>query len=284
MVMMEWTKALECPRCHARGLTLHAASNDELLPERGDPACNHCGSRFPIRDHILDMTQPNDSELLTIAGLSNYLPFLPWGYENIWRPRSLTLLSGEDFSVERELKLLNDWLAVQPCELVIDLGSSTDWYARGVAKSEPNGSAVSIVAIDMSVGMLRTGRAYACRDGVKNIAHIRVPAQRLPFADASVDALMCGGSLNEFRSMGEALREARRVCKPSGRLFAMSLLKSISLGGQFGQWNAHLSGISFPALDQFNETLKASGWQVERQRVFGVVGCTLMKPDENSQI
>lgn len=281
---MDWTNVLKCPRCRARELTLHAASDDELLPECGEAICNQCDSRFPIRDHVLDMTQPNDSGLLTIAGLSNYLPFLSWGYENIWRPRSLTQLSGENFPVERELKLLNDWLAVQPSELVIDLGSSTDRYARGVAKSEPNGSAVSIVAIDMSMGMLRAGRAYACRDGVKNIAHIRAPAQRLPFADASVDALVCGGSLNEFRSMGEALREARRVCKPSGRLFAMSLLKATSFAGRVAQWNASLGGISFPALDQFNETLKASGWQVERQRVFGVVGCTLMKPDGNSPI
>ena len=281
MVMMEWKKALECPRGHAHGLSIDAIPEEDLLPECGEALCNQCESRFPIRNHVLDMTQPNDSGLLTIAGHSNDLPLLPWGYENIWRPRSLTMLAGESFPVEREIGLMNEWLAVRPNELVVDLGSSTDLYARGIGMQQDN---ATIVAIDMAAGMLKAGRAYARRDRILNIAHFRAPAQRLPFADATVDALMCGGSLNEFRSMGEALREARRVCKPSGRLFAMSLLKATSFGGRIAQWNASLGGISFPALDQFNRTITASGWQVERQQVFGVVGFTLMKPDRNSPI
>ena len=272
---MDWTNALQCPRCGARGLTIDAKSSDELLPERGETICNQCDAKFPIRDHVLDVAQRDDTRLLTLAGVSNYLPFLPWGYENVWRPRSLTMLSGEPFPVEREIKLLNDWLAVQPNELIVDLGSSTDLYPRDIGKQNAD---ATIVAIDMAAGMLKAGRAYARRDGVKNIAHVRAPAQRLPFADASVDALVCGGSLNEFRSMSEALREARRVVKPSGRMFAMSLLKATSLPGRIGQWNARLSGITFPTLDEFNAMVQSAGWTRERQQVFGVVVFTLMKP------
>ena len=270
---MDWTNALQCPRCHAGGLTIHAPSDGELLPERGEAICNQCGSRFPVRAHVLDVTQRNDSGLLTLAGLSNYLPFLPWGYEHIWRPRSLTTLSGENFPVEREIKLLHDWLAVQPRELVIDLGSSTDLYARALGRRIAD---ATVIAIDMSNGMLKAGRAYARRERVKNTAHVRAPAQRLPFADGSIDALVCGGSFNEFRSMDEVLREARRVCKPGGRLFAMSLLRATSLGGQFGQRNARLAGISFPTLDGFNATTQSTGWSCERQQVFGLVAFTLM--------
>jgi len=200
---------------------------------------------------------------------------LPWGYENIWRPRSLALLSRETFPVAREIKLLNDWVAPQSGELIVDLGSSTDLYARGIGKS--NADAI-IVAIDMATGMLLAGRKYMLRDGVKNIAHVRAPVQRLPFADASVEALVCGGSLNEFRSMSEALREARRVVKSDGRLFAMSLSKATSLAGRIGQWNARLSGISFPPLDEFNRVIAQAGWQCERQQVYGIVVFTLMKP------
>lgn len=203
------------------------------------------------------------------------MPFLPWGYENVWRPRSLTMLSGEPFPVEREIKLLNDWLATQANELIVDLGSSTDLYARGIGKQN---SGATIFAIDMAAGMLKAGLAYARRDGVKNIAHARAPAQRLPFANASIDALVCGGSLNEFPSMSEALREARRVVKPSGRMFAMSLLKAKSRGGRIGQWNARLSGITFPTLDEFNAIIQSTGWTRERQQVFGVIAFTLMKP------
>lgn len=273
---MDWKNVLKCPRCNARGLKIDATSSEELLPESGEVICNQCGARFPIHDHVLDLAQHEDTGLLTLAGLSNYMPFLPWGYENVWRPHSLTMLSGEQFPVEREITLLNDWLAVQSNELVIDLGSSTDMYARGIGKQNAD---ATIVAIDMAIGMLKAGRKYAQRDGVKNIAHVRAPAQRLPFADASVDALVCGGSLNEFRSMSEALREARRVVKPSGQMFAMSLLKAPSLTGRFGQWNAHWGGIIFLTLDEFNMMIQSTGWSRERQQVFGTVVFTLVKPD-----
>lgn len=266
---------MKCPRCNTHGLMINEKLNDEPLPESGEAICNQCGARFPIHDHVLDLTQHNDTGMLTLAGLSNYMPFLPWGYENIWRPRSLTMLSGEQFPVEREINMLNNWLAVQPSELVIDLGSSTDLYARGIGKQNAD---ATIVAIDMATGMLKTGREYARRDGVKNIAHVRVPVQRLPFVDASVDALVCGGSLNEFRSMSESLREARRVVKPSGRMFAMSLVQAASLAGRIGQWNARLSGISFLTLDEFNAIIQSTGWTCERQQVFGVIAFTLMKP------
>lgn len=272
---MDWTKVLKCPRCSSRGLTINVESNSELLPEQGEAVCPNCDARFPIRNHALDLAQRDDMRLLTLAGLSNYLPLLPWGYENIWRPRSLTLLSGETFSVAREIKQLNDWLAPQSGELLVDLGSSTDLYARGIGKQIAD---ATIVAIDMASGMLEVGRKYALREDVKNIVHVRAPVQRLPFADASVDALACGGSLNEFRSMGEALREARRVVKPGGRMFTMSLLQAASFAGRLAQWNARLSGIRFPSLEEFNRVVTQAGWRCERQKVYGVVVFTLITP------
>lgn len=256
---------------------INAKSKTELLPERGAAICQNCDARFPIRNYVLDLTQNSDTRLLTLAGLSNYLPMLPWGYENVWRPRSLTLLSGETFLIAREIKLLNDWLAPQSGELIVDLGSSTDLYARGIGRHTTD---ATIVAIDMASGMLNAGRNYALRDGVKNIAHVRAPVQRLPFADASVEALMCGGSLNEFRSISKVLREARRVVKIGGRMFAMSLLQANSVAGRLAQWNARLSGISFPPLDEFNRMVAQAGWRCERQKIYGVVVFTLMKPDE----
>src|SRR5512135_2657189 len=151
MAFMNWTNVLRCPRCGARGLTIAAESSGELLPPRGAAVCNHCGLRFAIRDHILDLARPGDRRFLTMAGLSNYLPMLPWGYENVWRPRSLTLLTGEKFPVEREIKLLNEWLGAQPNELIVDLGSSTDLYARGIGKQQRD---ATIIAIDLATGML----------------------------------------------------------------------------------------------------------------------------------
>jgi SAM-dependent methyltransferase len=256
-------------------LPVNSDPNGEPIPARGEAICGGCGARYTIRGNALDMTQPGDLKLLTMAGWSNHFPFVPWIYENLWRPRSLTILSGEKFPIERELNLLNEWLALPENALVIDLGSSTDLYARGLSKR--NGSA-TFVSIDLSIGMLQAGRAFALRDGLKNIAHVRAPVQGLPFGDATVDAIVCGGSLNEFRDMKLALREGRRVCKPSGKLFAMSLLEAESAVGRLGQFGARTSGIRFPRFGEFNAMVQSAGWSRERQEVFGVVVFTLMRP------
>ncbi len=278
---MNWVDALRCPRCTARGLAISPPATDEPLPAHGAACCAVCGARLLIRDHILDLA-PHNLGRVTLAGLSNFLPLLPWGYETVWRPRALTLLTGAQFSIARELSIVNEALGVQPHELIVDLGSSTDLYARGVAHATRylGVAAPTLVAIDIAPGMLRAGRAYARRAGVRSIAHVRANVERLPFADATVDALVCGGSLNEFRSMASALREARRVVAPRGRMVAMSLLAARTWTGKLAQGNAHLSGIQFPSLDTFNATLRAAGWRCERQQIFGVVAFTLMKPLE----
>jgi len=276
---MSWTNVLRCPRCQADGLTVHPIStDDDPLPARGEAVCKRCGARYSIKDHILDLAQRGDFACLTVAGLSNVLPLMPQVYEDIWRPRSLTRLTGSRFPLAREIAQVNDWLQAKPGELIVDLGSSTDLYARGIARSLPQGNDAPIVAIDMATGMLRAGRAYARREGITMIAHLRAPAQRLPFGGGKVDALVCGGSLNEFQSIDAALREARRVCAPNGRMVALSLLAASSALGQTGQWGARLAGIKFPTLDQFNSSIVATGWTREKQKVLGVVAFTLMRP------
>ncbi len=265
-----WVGALRCPRCNARGLRVSTMNQ---------VVCEACRAQYAMRDEVLDLATSDDARRLTLAGTSNFLPLLPWAYENVWRPRSLTLLTGEKFSVARELAWLNDSLKPKANELIVDLGSSTSLYARGIARATQHlgDSAPTMFAIDIAPGMLRAGVQYAQRDGVHNIAHVRANADRLPFDEASVDALACGGSLNEFRSMREALREAYRVCKPGGRLVTMSLLAATRALGKFAQAQAKLSGITFPTRDEFNATLDEAGWHRVEQNGIGIVAFTSLK-------
>lgn len=272
----DWRDALRCPRCETLGLIV-PNGEDDPLPRRGEATCNACHARFAIREHVLDLHAGASN--LTMAGRSNFLPWLPWAYENIWRPRALSLLTGEHFPVTREIQLVNDWLNLQPGAVIVDLGSSTDLYARGIARRLTS-DAPTVIAIDIAPGMLKAGREYANRAGIHNIAHVRALAEHLPFANASIDALVCGGSLNEFRSMQVALREARRVCVPHGRMLAMSLLAATFLGGKVGQLGARLSGIQFPSLTEFYAHIHAAGWRCVKQVTCGVVAFTLLEPHE----
>ncbi len=286
MRQTDWLKALGCPRCHSQRLAMNALpSGGGPLPASGHVTCMQCNARYPITEHVLDLAQRGDSRRLTLAGWSNRLPFVPWGYEHIWRPRALRLLTGLPFPVAREIALVREWLAALPGELIVDLGSSTDLYARAIARSSSDWGIAgpTIVSIDLALGMLKAGQQYARREGIARIAHVRAPVERLPFGDATVDGLVCGGSLNEFLRMDVALCEARRVCAPTGRMVVMSLIAAGTRVGRAAQALVRASGIQFPTLDAFNATAQAAGWQCERQQVFGVAAFTLLRPAESQQ-
>jgi SAM-dependent methyltransferase len=180
-----------------RVVTAHAPA-DEPLPESGYAVCNHCNTRYPIREHILDLAS-HATYPLTVAGRSNLAPFAPQIYEKVWRPRALSLLTGKKFPPTLELARLREWAQVKVGDLVLDVGTSTGFYARGLATVD-----AEIVALDHARGMLQTARAVARRKGFNRLAYLRAFAQALPFADAGVDVIVCGGSLNEFASMAGA--------------------------------------------------------------------------------
>lgn len=209
---------------------------------------------------------------LTLAGWSNHFFPTPQLYERIWRRRSLTILTGENFSVEREWKLLNEWTNVQAGERVIDLGTSTGLYARGLSES-----GATIFAIDLAWEMLREAKKQIAREKRKGIVLMRAPAEKLPFQEASADAVVVGGSLNEMQTFANPLREAYRVTRRDGRMFVMSLSKATTLRGAVLQTLAGASGIKFPAVNEFNALAQHAGWNVADQELKGSVLFSVFK-------
>ncbi|MGH3711898.1 MAG: demethylmenaquinone methyltransferase [Micromonosporaceae bacterium] len=99
-----------------------------------------------------------------------------------------------------------DALSLRPGERCLDLGAGT-----GVSTEELSRSGAWVVGADLSLGMLAAG------------AHREVPllgadALRLPFADASFDAVTISFALRNIVDADAALREMARVTKPGGRL------------------------------------------------------------------
>jgi len=91
-------------------------------------------------------------------------------------------------------------------ERVLDLAAgtatSTVALARGGAR---------VVGCDFSLGMLARGRG-------KGVELVAGDALRLPFADASFDAVTISFGLRNTADVGQALREMRRVTRAGGRL------------------------------------------------------------------
>jgi demethylmenaquinone methyltransferase/2-methoxy-6-polyprenyl-1,4-benzoquinol methylase len=99
-------------------------------------------------------------------------------------------------------------LGLRPGERVLDVGAGT-----GVSTTELAVSGAYAVGLDLSVGMLMTGRRR--RPEVPLLAG---DALRLPFPDATFDAVTISLALRNVVDTGAALREMARVTRPGGRL------------------------------------------------------------------
>jgi demethylmenaquinone methyltransferase/2-methoxy-6-polyprenyl-1,4-benzoquinol methylase len=120
--------------------------------------------------------------------------------------RTNTVLSlGQDRRWRRATRLALD---LTPGETVLDLGAGT-----GVSTAELARSGAYAVGADLSLGMLRVGRAT--RPDVPLLAG---DALALPFADRTFDAVTISFALRNVTDVDAALVELARVTKPGGRL------------------------------------------------------------------
>jgi SAM-dependent methyltransferase len=207
----------------------------------------------------------------TLAQISNFIPMTALLYDT-WRERSLSLLTREDFGLNREFALMLDWLNVQPGEAFLDVGTSTGNYARAVADK-----GAMVTAIDISKPMLQRA---AGRSGGYEIHYEQANVEALPYADASFDGVVVGASLNEFHDTARALQEMARVLKPNGKLFMMYLRESDTALGRISQTSFKLSGVRFPNRETITNELQAFGLERTRAEVRRAVALELFVKTE----
>ena len=99
-------------------------------------------------------------------------------------------------------------LAVEPGERVLDLAAGT-----GTSSEPIRAAGARVVPCDFSLGMLTVGKRRA-----PHLAFTAGDALRLPFADASFDAVTVSFGLRNVADIDVALREMARVTRPGGRL------------------------------------------------------------------
>jgi len=115
-----------------------------------------------------------------------------------------TLISaGQDRRWRRATRTL---LAPRAGERVLDVAAGT-----GVSTAELARSGAFCVAADFSLGMLRAGAR-------RRLPRVAADALRLPFPDASFDAVTISFGLRNVVDPDRALRELARVTRPGGRL------------------------------------------------------------------
>ena len=103
-------------------------------------------------------------------------------------------------------------------ERVLDIAAGSGDLARALAKRVGAGGEVWLT--DINRRMLERGRNRLLDAGVMAPA-VQCDGEKLPFADASFDAVTVGFGLRNMTHKDAALAEMRRVLRPGGRLVVL---------------------------------------------------------------
>lgn len=229
------------------------------------------GDEFSITNNIADLLV--DEKPYTLAQSTNHWKITASIYENLWRNRSLSILTGEPFPIDEENKLLIEWVNPLPDGSYLDVGCSTALYARALKKASPKSD---IAALDFSKQMLDEARMKAEGDQT-DLYLIKADARVMPFFNQTFDGLAMGGTLNELSDELKVLFECRRVLKNDGVMFMMHLIKSGNWIGRMMQESAEWGGLQFWTIDESNSMFNRAGFTVEKQFHKGVVCFTKLR-------
>jgi demethylmenaquinone methyltransferase/2-methoxy-6-polyprenyl-1,4-benzoquinol methylase len=109
---------------------------------------------------------------------------------------------------QRWRRMLLRWLAISNGDSVLDLATGTGDLAALAARG-----GARVVGADLALGMLKQAQVREPRQSLA-----QADGTRLPFRDASVDAVTCGFALRNFTDLPATFAECARVLRPGGRL------------------------------------------------------------------
>jgi ubiquinone/menaquinone biosynthesis C-methylase UbiE len=97
-----------------------------------------------------------------------------------------------------------------------------DWEAIDIATG-PGHTALAfapkvkhVIAADVTPEMLQVARGLAAKRGLTNVSFAEMPAEKLPFPDASFDLVTCRTAPHHFADVAAFVAEVARVLRPGG--------------------------------------------------------------------
>ena len=102
---------------------------------------------------------------------------------------------------------------LRPGMELLDVGCWPGSITVGLAEAVAPGL---VVGVDLQAAQVEQARAVAAERGVNNVRFEMADTYRLPFADASFDVVFANAVLMHLHDPLVALRELRRVLRPSG--------------------------------------------------------------------
>jgi ubiquinone/menaquinone biosynthesis C-methylase UbiE len=119
---------------------------------------------------------------------------------------------------------------LRPDTVVLDCGCGEGAIAMGLAEAVPAGR---VIGVDLGADSLAVARRYAASTGRANLAWAVADGRRLPFDDASFEAVLCHSVLETLKEPAKVVAELRRVTKRGGVVGAASVeYGGLILGGE----------------------------------------------------
>ncbi|WP_424217390.1 SAM-dependent methyltransferase (plasmid) [Streptomyces sp. BI20] len=147
-------------------------------------------------------------------------------------------------AMDRLTDVFIEWLRVDPGAHVLDLGCGVG--GPGLRLVERAGARVT--GISVSEEQIRTANRLAADAGLADRAVFRhADAMKLPFEDASFDAVMALESMCHMPDRGQVLTEAARVLRPGGRIVLTDIFE-----------RRPLAAVRHPGIDRFCRDLMST--------------------------
>ena len=150
---------------------------------------------------------------------------------------------------------------------VLDVGCGTGVLEHAVQpRLRPP---LSLIGVDISLPMLQLARQKL--NGATRIQWTNSPAEHLPFADGTFDALICNNSFHYYRQPLLVLQEFRRVLRPDGWLILADWCNDF-ISCKLAHWALRLAHHTYIhryalsriyGLKEFESLLKTSGFRVQ---------------------
>lgn len=115
---------------------------------------------------------------------------------------------------------VNEWLlgkaALEPGQTVLEVAAGTgDLGFEAARRIAPGGE---VISTDFAPEMVEVARRVGAAKGVQNVDYRVMDAERMPLAEASVDAILCRWAFMLMADPAAAFAESKRVLRDGGRL------------------------------------------------------------------
>jgi demethylmenaquinone methyltransferase/2-methoxy-6-polyprenyl-1,4-benzoquinol methylase len=180
-----------------------------------------------------------------------------FGFEQVpWRDKARRVRAVFD-SVADRYDLMNDLMSagahrlwkqftlsltgLRAGDTALDIAGGTGDLAAGLARQV--GKSGLVVLADINASMLQHGRdRLTNRAIIGNVQYVQANAERLPFPDASFNAVTIGFGLRNVTDKAAALAAMCRVLKPGGQLLVLEFSKPVlpALGRLYDAYSFNL--------------------------------------------